>query len=79
MSESIHAIGRQLVLLLGTGVAFSLAVATVWACSSDYPIWMIRSKTADPLYRFVMNRKGGYINRAGKVIIKPTFEVFGNW
>jgi hypothetical protein len=48
------------------------------ACSWDYLIWQIRSKTADPLYRFVQNGKAGYIDRSGKVVIKPTFDFYGN-
>ncbi|MBD0371962.1 MAG: WG repeat-containing protein [Pyrinomonadaceae bacterium] len=48
------------------------------ACSWDYPIWMIRSKTADPLYRFIKNGKAGYIDRSGKIVIEPKFEFLGN-
>jgi len=48
------------------------------ACSWDYIIWQIRSRSADPLYRFVENGKAGYIDRTGKVVIKPQFEAYGN-
>lgn len=48
------------------------------ACSWDYPIWMIRSKTADPLYRFIRNGKAGYIDRSGKIVIEPRFEFLRN-
>lgn len=48
------------------------------ACSWDYLIWMIRSKNADPLYRFVRNDKAGYIENTGKVVIEPKFNVYGN-
>src|ERR1051325_10019608 len=49
------------------------------ACSWDYPIWMVRSKSADPLYRFLRDGKAGYIDRAGKVVIKPTLDFDGNY
>jgi hypothetical protein len=39
------------------------------ACSWDYPIWQVRSNSADPYYRFVQNGRAGYIDRSGKVII----------
>ena len=48
------------------------------ACEWDYPIWQVRSKSADPLFRFVQNGKAGYIDRAGKVVIKPQFSAYGN-
>lgn len=48
------------------------------ACSWDYRIWMIRSNNADPLYRFVRNGKAGYINQAGKIVIEPKLEFYGN-
>jgi hypothetical protein len=49
------------------------------ACSWDHLIWQIRSKSADPLYRFVQNGKAGYIDRTGKVVIKPQFSAYGNY
>jgi hypothetical protein len=58
-----------------------IAIATpmVTACEWDYLIWIIRSKSADPLYRFVQNGKAGYIDRSGRVVIKPQIETFGNF
>jgi len=50
---------------------FALTSTTI-ACSADYLIWMIRDKSADPLYRFVRGEKVGYINRMGKVVIPPS-------
>jgi len=55
-----------------------LAAQMSFACSWDYPIWQIRSESANPLYRFVQNGKAGYIDRSGKVVIKPSIEVYGN-
>lgn len=49
------------------------------ACSWGYPIWMIRSESADPLYRFVRNGKAGYIDRSGKIILEPRFDFYGNF
>jgi WG containing repeat len=70
--------GRTLIILLIIVIGFLSAVVTALACSWDYPIWMIRSKSADPLYRFVLNEKAGYINGSGRIVIQPTFRVFGN-
>jgi hypothetical protein len=56
----------------------SVAIPDIPACSWDFPIWMIRSRTADPLYRFVVDGKAGYIDRNGKVVIEPNFKAFGN-
>jgi hypothetical protein len=58
-------------------LAFTATVA--FACSWDYPIWIPRSKSADPLYRFVKNEKAGYIDGSGRVVIPPTFEPYGNY
>jgi hypothetical protein len=46
-------------------------------CESDYPIWIPRSATADPLYRFTKGRKAGYIDQTGKVVIPPVISVWG--
>lgn len=56
-----------------------LAAQSVWACSWDYLIWQARGKSADPMYRFVVDGKAGYIDRSGKVVIKPTFDAYGNY
>ncbi len=55
-------------------------IATVsFACSWDYQIWIPRSQSADPLYRFIKNRKAGYIDRNGQVVIPPRLEAHGNY
>lgn len=59
--------------------ALIFAAARVGACSWDYNIWMPRHKNADALYRFIRDGKAGYIDRAGKVVIEPTFEPRGNY
>lgn len=56
-----------------------LAPVAAVACSWDYTIWMIRSKTADPLYRFIQNGKAGYIDRSGKIVVQPKFKFYGNY
>jgi hypothetical protein len=43
-----------------------LAAAVALPCSTDYLIWIPRSPTADPLYRFEKGDKIGYINRTEK-------------
>lgn len=55
-----------------------IMAAPIFACSWDYPIWIPRSKSADPLYRFVKNEKAGYIDSQGRVVIPPNLPAFGN-
>jgi hypothetical protein len=49
-----------------------LSAPVQWACEQSSMIWSIRSKPADPLFRFVRNGKSGYIDSSGKVIIAPS-------
>jgi hypothetical protein len=63
--------GKALVLLFGAAIVF--------ACSADYLLWAPRSKSADPLYRFVTNGKAGYIDGTGKVVVPPILRVYGNY
>jgi hypothetical protein len=46
-------------------------------CSWDYSIWIPRSATADPLYRFIKGRKAGYIDQTGKVVVPPVIPFTG--
>jgi hypothetical protein len=55
-----------------------LSVAVVQACEWSYTIWSIRSKPADPLFRFVRNGKAGYIDASGKVIIAASLPASDN-
>ena len=59
--------------------ALALVTGVVFACESVYPIWIQRSSTADPLYRFVRNGKAGYIDGTGQIVIPPTLEAYGNY
>ena len=59
--------------------AVILAGTIAFACEVDYPIWIPRSKTADPLYRFVTDGKAGYIDRDGRVVVPPTLDSYGNY
>jgi hypothetical protein len=56
-----------------------ITAAAIFACSWDYPIWIPRSKSADPLYRFTKNGKAGYIDSKGRVVIPPSLPAFGNY
>lgn len=47
-------------------------------CESDYPIWIPRSISADPLYRFIKGRKAGYIDQTGKVVVPPVIPFMGD-
>ncbi len=60
----VVAVGLQLL----AGVPADMA-----ACSWDYTIWMIRTPGADPLYRFTVGGKAGYIDSRGTILIEPRF------
>jgi hypothetical protein len=66
-------------LLLWVFATTLLAVPAVRACTWSYLIWGLRSKSADPLFRFVRNGKAGYIDASGKIVIQPTLAVSDNW
>jgi hypothetical protein len=54
--------------------------SSVWACTSDYAIWIPRSPDADPLYRFVKGEKAGYIDHTGHVVVPPVIDdLAGNY
>jgi hypothetical protein len=40
---------------------------------------MPRSKSADPLYRFVKDGKAGYIDGTGRIVIAPRLATYGNY
>lgn len=46
-------------------------------CEYSDLIWMPRSTTADPLYKFTKGDKAGYIDQAGKVVISPQIALSG--
>lgn len=58
-----------------------IAVISVaaFACEWDYSIWIPRTRSADPLYRFVQHGKAGYINAQGKIVIPPKLPGLGNF
>jgi WG repeat protein len=51
-----------------------LAASVALACEDGYSIWIPRSKSADPIYRFEKGDKTGYIDRNGKVVIPPVLQ-----
>ena len=55
-----------------------VSIPIVRACEYSYPIWGIRSKSADPLFRFVRHGKAGYIDSSGKIVIRPTLPADSN-
>lgn len=59
--------------------AIFLFAEPIAACSWDYPIWQVRTKNADPLYRFIKNGKAGYIDQTGKIVVQPTIRTYGNY
>jgi WG containing repeat len=56
--------------------SLGIVISTV-ACEWDYLIWIPRSPTADPLYRFIQGGKAGYIDQNGRVIIPPSLPWWG--
>ncbi len=44
----------------------------------DYLIWIPRSVTADPLYRFIKGSKAGYIDQTGRVVVPPVIPFMGS-
>jgi hypothetical protein len=62
---------------LRRAVFLFLAATTVFPCDSDYLIWIPRSPSADPLYRFVKGQKAGYIDQTGNIVIPATFPQWG--
>lgn len=50
-------------------LVFALLSAPSLACEWSYLIWIPRSPTADPLYRFLKGTKVGYIDGTGRVVI----------
>jgi hypothetical protein len=59
-------------------ILFFLTASLVLPCEWDYPIWSIRDRSADPLYRFVRDGKAGYIDNTGKVVIAPSLKASSN-
>src|ERR1051326_4807831 len=61
-----------------TAILLMVVCSTIGlACSADKIIWMA-GDGSDPLYRFVVNEKAGYIDGSGKVVVPATLEVYGN-
>ncbi|HVO99964.1 MAG TPA: WG repeat-containing protein [Bryobacteraceae bacterium] len=48
------------------------AASVVLGCDAGYRIWIPRSESADPLFRFIKHGKAGYIDATGRVVIPPT-------
>jgi hypothetical protein len=69
---------RSIIPILLLGVFIARPTLVLLGCSVDYAIWMIRSDSADPLFRFVQKEKAGYINQRGKIVIPPRVEAGGN-
>ena len=63
------------VLVVGAAVA----VQQIPGCSWDYPVWPKSKKSDTPLFRFVVNERygAGYIDRRGRIVIRPQFMSLG--
>jgi len=60
-----------------SALAFLMIALPSSTCDWDYPIWIPRSATADPLYRFTKDHKAGYIDQTGKVAVPPVISFLG--
>ncbi len=74
-------LGKELTFF---AVVVLTAALQVLGCSWDYPVWPKSKKSDTALFRFVINERNqrggaGYIDRNGKVVIKPTLSYFGNY
>jgi hypothetical protein len=68
---------RRIVLIgLSVAAAVCVFVTITDACSISFPVWSLKSKSAEPLFRFEQNGKAGYIDVTGNVIVKPTLAFF---
>src|SRR5271170_8140646 len=56
-----------------------VAASVAFGCEADYLIWIPRSSSADPLYRFIKDEKAGYIDAKGHVVVPPQLTPFGNY
>jgi hypothetical protein len=60
-------------------VICAVVASIAFGCDADYLIWIPRSSTADPLYRFIKNGKAGYIDANGHVVVPPLLTPHGNY
>jgi hypothetical protein len=51
--------------------------AITFGADWDYLIWIPRTPTADPLYRFINHGNAAYIDRMGRVVIPPILPYSG--
>ena len=77
MKSTTIEVVSQTLLFLAAGALFSGPVAR--ACSWSYTLWSIRTKSADPLFRFVRSGKAGYIDPSGKVVIEANLPAEDNF
>ena len=72
-----HILKKALLCVMVFLVASLGKVIPTVACSWGYLIWIPRSPSADPLYRFIQGDKAGYIDRNGRVVIPPLLPWWG--
>jgi len=59
------------------GLAMLMLATASSTCEWTYPIWIPRSASADPLYRFRKGGEAGYIDHTGKVVMPPSVSWAG--
>lgn len=65
---------RSLLAMVRTIGLLVLVGPLLLACSWAWPIWSIRLKGADPMYRFEVNGKVGFLNERAEVVIEPMLD-----
>ena len=78
MQSSSKNFSSRFTIAICFAIVFLFYTQSVPACSWDYLIWQNRQENADPYYRFIKNGYAGFIDRNGKVVIKPTLFAYGN-
>lgn len=64
--------------MLRKALALAMTATLALACEAVETIWIPRTSSADPLYRFVKNGKAGYIDPTGRVVVPATLDAYGN-
>jgi WG containing repeat len=63
---------RRIVLIgLCLAAALCLSIPITDACSISFLLWSLKSKSAEPLFRFEQGGKAGYIDATGNIVVKP--------
>lgn len=76
-SAIIRAAFRSLLAVMGAITLLSASLSVLACAEFEYEIWIPRSPSADPLYRFTKGKKMGFIDASGKIQIPPVLSYEG--